>query len=257
MKISIITICYNAKTTIAETLESVLSQTCTDLEYIIVDGCSTDGTVDIVKQYSNRISKFISEPDLGLYDALNKGIKLATGDVVGIMHANDYYANSNVLTNIQNMFALNNIECCCGNVVFVKPDDPNHIIRTWHSCDFKPGLFAKSWSPAHPTFFCKRELFEKYGYYRLDLPIAADVELMYRFLEKHRLKSKFINKNLVVMRTGGASTSGLKSTIAITKEVRRGILDNGGGFNIIKYLFFKALKIREYIVKNNSASITE
>ena len=247
MKISLITISYNAQDTIADTIESVLSQTYSDTEYIVIDGNSTDGTVGIIQKYGNKITKFISETDQGLYDAINKGIRLATGDIVGLINADDYYSNNNVLQTICETFANNNIDCCYGNITIVKRDRPTQIVRKWQSRDFKPGLFAKSWTPAHPTFFCKRDIFEKYGYYRLDLPITADIELMYRFLEINRLRSKFINNNLVIMRTGGASSSGIRSTLSIIKEVRRSILNDDGKYVLFKYLFFKALKLKEYL----------
>lgn len=255
MKISIITVCFNSSKTIKDTIESVLNQTHNNIEYILVDGCSTDGTVEMIREFEEtfinrgRAYAWISEPDNGIYDAINKGIKMASGDVIGILNSDDYFQDSKVLQDVGKIFEENAVDCIYGNLVYVDPGKGNQISRKWISKTFKPGLFAKSWTPAHPTFYCQRKIYEQCGLYRIDFQIAADVELMYRFLEKHRIKSYYFDRVMVVMRRGGVSNRGIKSTIIITQEMKIAINENGGQFNILKYLFYKGLKIKELIIK--------
>lgn len=255
MKITIITVSYNSEKTIRDTINSVLSQSSKQIEYIIVDGLSTDNTVDIIKSYEDDFKKneisfhWISEKDNGLYDAINKGIGLATGDIVGILNSDDFYIDNNVVDNIINSFNEHAIDCVYGNLLYVKSDDTNIITRTWKSKSFNKGLFEKSWTPAHPTFYCKKELYDKFGTYRTDFEIAADVELMYRFLDVHNSKSLYLGMDFIKMREGGISNRGIKSTITITKELKKSITENGGNFNVFKYLFFKSLKIKQLFVK--------
>ncbi|KHF38258.1 glycosyltransferase family 2 protein [Halalkalibacter okhensis] len=252
MKISIITVSYNSSKTIKDTLDSVYKQSYNNIEYILVDGKSTDTTIEILKSYENTFAekgieyKWISEKDKGIYDAINKGIELSTGDVVGILNSDDYYKDKDVVKDIALAFENNNSDCVYGNLEYIDPVSKK-ITRRWKSRDFELGLFEKSWTPAHPTFYCKRNCYIEHGVYRTDFKIAADVELMYRFLEKSRIKSKFINRSMITMRQGGVSSSGLKSTYIITREMRRAFKDNGGKFNLIKYLGFKALKVKEFI----------
>ncbi len=252
LKISIITATFNSKAHIESCIESVTSQSYKDIEYIIIDGGSIDGTVQTVKDceltIKNKVNRFnfVSEPDGGIYDAMNKGIRIATGDIVGTLNSDDQFYTKKAIELVANEFQNNNIDCCFGNLVFV--DNSNKIIRKWHSRPFESDLFAKSWTPAHPTFYCKRELFEKYGLYKTDYKIASDVELMLRFLEVMEVRSAFLNEYLVKMRTGGVSNQGIKSTIIITKEIKRAFRENGLTFNLSKYLFYKLLKLKEFIV---------
>ena len=171
----------------------------------MVDGSSTDGTIDIIKKYSDRISKFISEKDSGLYDAMNKGIRLTTGDIVGILNADDIYCDVDVIKNVVEEFNQSGADICFGNIYYVKKDDINKITRTWQSCEYKEGLFQKGWHPPHPAFFVKKSIYDKYGVFRTDMRLAADYELMLRFLEKNKVKSVFLDKFLVKMREGGES----------------------------------------------------
>jgi len=246
MKISIITVVYNNKNYLEDAINSVLNQSYSNIEYIVIDGGSTDGTVDIIKKYDNNISTWVSEPDRGIYDAMNKGILLATGDVIGMLNSDDQLYDTIAIEKIVLTFKNNPVDCCYGNLVFVNNEDK--IIRRWHSRPFEYGLFSKSWSPAHPTFYCKRELYEKYGLYKTNYKIAADVELMLRFLEVIKAKSVFIDEYIVKMQVGGVSNKGIKSTITITKEMQRAFRENRLSFNIGKYIFFKMLKLKEFIV---------
>lgn len=246
MKISIITVTFNSGKTIEDCINSVNSQDYKNIEHIIIDGASKDNTIDIVKDIGERVAKIVSEPDKGIYDAMNKGIKLATGDIIGMLNSDDIFYDDGVVQKIVKAFQIDKIESLHGNLVYFNSD--KKIIRKWHSQSFKPGLFSKSWSPAHPTFYCKRELYEKYGLYKTDYKIAADVELMLRFLELNRISSMFINDYFVRMRTGGVSNQGVNSTIIITKELRRAFKENNLPFSLTKYLFYKFLKIKEFIV---------
>lgn len=246
MLVSIITVVLNAKSTIEDTINSVLGQTYKNIEYIVIDGGSTDGSLDIVNKYKDRISKIVSEPDKGIYDGMNKGILAATGDIIGFLNADDMFYNNFVIQSIVSAFASEAIDCVYGNLVYVDRQDIAYVTRRWKSQEFCEGLFAKSWTPAHPTFYCRKTCYEKYGLYRTDFRIAADVELMYRFLQKNRVRSKYFNADIVRMRDAGVSNRGIKSTIIITREMKRAIIENGGQFNLIKYLFFKFLKLSEF-----------
>ncbi|MGQ1909314.1 glycosyltransferase family 2 protein [Marinifilum sp. RC60d5] len=245
MKISIITVTYNSSATIEDCIASVNNQTYLDIEHIIIDGASKDDTVNIIESLPNRVSKIVSEPDKGIYDAMNKGINLATGDIVGILNSDDLFYDNDVLQNLVDVFESEEIDCVYGNLVFFNSE--GKITRKWKSKPYEQGLFSKSWSPAHPTFYCKKGLYDKYGLYKIDYKIAADVELMLRFLELNKVRSRFTDKYMVRMLTGGVSTQGIKSTIIITKELRRAFKENQIPFNLVRYLFYKFLKIKEFI----------
>lgn len=227
MKISIITVVYNRAATIERAIRSVLSQSYNSIEYIIVDGASKDGTVEIIQQYKDQIHTIVSEKDNGMYDALNKGIRLATGDLVGILHADDEFADDLVLTKIAERFASNNeVEAVYGDVGFVRKDQDDKIVRYYSSAIFRTRLFTWGFMPAHPTFFCYRRFFEEFGYYRTDLQIAADFDLLLRFLRKHQLYAVYIPEMLVKMNMGGKSTNGLSSTLRINKEIKQILKDH-------------------------------
>lgn len=222
MKISIITVVYNRAATIERAIRSVLGQSYNNIEYIIVDGASTDGTTEIIQQYQDRVHTIVSEKDHGMYDALNKGIRLATGDVVGLLHADDEFANDQVLATIANRFTGNTeVEAVYGDVGFVRKDQDDKIVRYYSSAIFRTKLFTWGFMPAHPTFFCYRRFFEAFGYYRTDMQIAADFDLLLRFLRKHQLYAVYIPEMLVKMNMGGKSTNGISSTIRINKELKQ------------------------------------
>ena len=247
MLVSIVTVVFNARSTIKETIESVLSQSYKNVEYIIIDGASTDGTVEIINSYGNKITKFATENDKGIYDAMNKGILAASGDIIGFLNADDMFYDDLVIQRIVAAFTKDSIDCVYGNLVYVSSKDLSRITRIWKSRTFRDGLFEKSWNPAHPTFYCKRNIYERFGLYRTDFKIASDTELMYRFLQKNHIRSKYINADLVRMRDSGVSNRGIKSTIVITQEMKKAIIENGGHFSLVKYLFFKFLKINQFL----------
>ena len=207
MKISIITVSYNSASTIEDTIKSVIGQTHSDLEYIVVDGGSTDGTIDIIKKHDSRISKWVSEPDKGIYDAMNKGISMATGDMVGMLNSDDFYADRNVLSRVAGTFEKTGADSCYGDLLYVDPVNTDSVKRYWKSGSYNTGHFYWGWMPPHPTFFVRREVYYKYGLFNLSLGSSADYELMVRFLLKNGVSTYYIPEVLVKMRSGGVSNA--------------------------------------------------
>lgn len=227
MKVSIVTVVYNNVNTIRDAIQSVLSQTYADIEYIIIDGRSTDGTVDIIQSYGNAISKFLSEPDHGIYDAMNKGLKLATGDIVGILNSDDFYSDENVIKKIVTVFEENRVDSVFADLIYVKPNDLTTTTRYYDSSYFSPDKFKYGWMPAHPTFFVKRRIYQQYGLFDTTYKIAADYELLTRFLGKYHISYSYIKEPLVTMRLGGISTRNLKSNFILNHEIIRACKENG------------------------------
>ena len=228
--ISIITATYNSAKTINDTIKSVLCQTNKDFEYIIVDGGSTDETIDIVKSYESEFSgrlKWVSEKDKGIYDAMNKGIKMASGDIIGILNSDDYYTSDDILQTIADAFKCQNVDAIYGDIHFIKDGVPDKCVRYYSSRLFSPFWLRFGFMPAHPSFYCKREVFDKSGLYRLDYKIGSDYEMMVRLFRKHKISSRYVPKDFVTMRTGGASNSNLNSRLTLIKEDVRACRDNG------------------------------
>ena len=205
MKISIITVCKDSIETINECIDSVLSQNYTNLEYIIVDGDSSDGTLDIINNRGQDISRYISEKDSGIYDAMNKGISLATGDVVGFLNSDDLYAGPDILKIVAEAFVNNDIDSCYGDLQYVSKNNTDKIIRYWKSCEFNYELFKSGWHPPHPTFFVRRTIYNKFGSFDTKYKIGADYALMLKLLLKHRITTSYIPTVMVKMRAGGDS----------------------------------------------------
>lgn len=227
MKVSIITITYNSELTLRDTIDSVVTQSYNDIEYIIVDGGSKDNTLNIVKSYEEKISKIISEKDNGLYDALNKGIKLATGEVIGLIHSDDFYNNTNVIQHVVNAFKSSQADAIYADLYYVDKDDTSKIFRKWKSGNYKHGMFVNGWMPPHPTFFAKREVYQKYGGFNLQLKSAADYELMLRLIHKHQIKLAYLPEFIIKMRVGGKSNVTLKNRIRANQEDRKAWVING------------------------------
>lgn len=226
MKISIITVVWNNKKTIKDAIDSVLSQTYKDIEYILVDGASSDGTIEIIKSYEKKINKFISEPDKGIYDAMNKGINLATGNIIGILNSDDFYIDKYVVEKVAKEFEEKKVSSVYADLIYVKPENLEKSIRYYDSSHFKPDKFPYGWMPAHPTFFVKKEIYDKYGVFKTDYKIAADYELLTRFIGKYKISYSYIKEPIVKMRIGGASTSGIKSNYILNKEIIRACREN-------------------------------
>lgn len=228
--ISIITATYNSAETINDTIKSVLCQTNKDFEYIIVDGGSTDETIDIVKSYESEFSgrlKWVSEKDKGIYDAMNKGIKMASGDIIGILNSDDYYTSDDILQTIADAFKCQNVDAIYGDIHFIKDGVPDKCVRYYSSRLFSPFWLRLGFMPAHPSFYCKRDVFDKSGLYRLDYKIGSDYEMMVRLFRKHKISSRYVPKDFVTMRTGGASNSNLQSRLTLIKEDVKACRDNG------------------------------
>lgn len=232
MKISIITVCYNSSKTIEKTFQSVKNQSYTDVEYIVIDGKSQDGTLDIINEYSDIISQWVTEPDKGLYDAMNKGIKMATGDLVGILNSDDFFKDNKVLENIAKFHTVNTIDASVGNIIqFNEAGKPvrKYSAKKWYPTKLKIGFM-----PPHPAVFINRILFEKYGYYHLDFKIGADYELITRFFLKHKISWKYSNITTTSMLIGGLSSSGMTSYQLISKEIKKALSRNNVKFNNLK-----------------------
>lgn len=254
MKVSIITVCWNSEKYIGTTIKSVLEQTYQNIEYILVDGGSEDGTVNIIKEYCplfNGRMKWISERDLGLYDAMNKGVRMAAGDVVGIINSDDFFSNNTIVEQIVEAFSDKSIDAVYGDVRFVQPKCLNKTVRYYSSKIFRPYLFRFGFMPAHPSFYVKRVYYEKFGLYKTDYKIAADYELLIRFLYKNGLKTKYLSKDFVTMRIGGVSTESFRSRYVLNKEIVRGCKENGVWTHISLLSLKYFIKIFELLFTKN------
>lgn len=231
MKISVITVTYNSAKTVKDTFQSVLDQDYADYEYLVIDGGSKDNTVDIIKEFEPKFGgrmKWISEKDKGMYDGINKGIRMATGDVVGIINSDDFYHRTDIFDIINKAFEEDKeVQAIFGDVRFVRPDNLEKTVRYYSSKHWKPWRFRFGFMPAHPSFFTYKENFEKYGYYQYDYHIAADYELLIRHLYTNHVPAKYIPVDFMKMRTGGRSTNGWKANILLNKEIVRACKENG------------------------------
>ena len=230
MKISIITATFNSAATVRDTLESILLQTHQDWELIIEDGLSRDDTLSIVKEYEPRCSgrmRIFSEKDEGLYDAMNRGIARATGDVIGILNSDDFYHDEHVLEDINRAMEGQPIDCIYGDLKFVQANNTNKVVRIWKSSQHESGAFLRGWHPAHPTFYARREYFTKLGAFKTQYAVSADFELMLRFIEVAGLRNRYIHRYFVKMRMGGESTGSLRNIIRGNRSILRALKDNG------------------------------
>lgn len=246
MKISIITVAFNAARTIADTLESVAAQIHPEIEHIVVDGASTDGTLDIIERHRN-ISRLISEPDQGIYDAMNKGLGLATGEIIGFLNADDVYADNGVLERVSAIMAKDDLDALFGDAEFVSPTRPNQPLRRYRSERFRPERIAWGWMPAHPALFLRRSVYERFGKFRTDYRIAGDFELVARIFHGGTLTYRHVPEVLVRMRTGGVSTGGWRNTILLNQEVLRACRENGIPTSLPKILSKYPAKLLEFL----------
>ena len=249
MKISIITVCYNSSKTIGDTINSVNNQTYPNIEHIFVDGLSSDDTINIINSNAKRNPVVISESDNGLYDAMNKGVLLATGDIIGILNSDDIYSNKNIISNINKQIELFKVDSAYGDLVYTKSDDLNKTIRYWKSGDFSKKKFLYGWMPPHPTFFVKREIYIKHGLFNLKLKSAADYEIMLRFLYKKNISTTYLNEILVKMRVGGKSNNSLISRLKGNREDRLAWKLNDLKSLQITFIFKPLRKILQFFIK--------
>lgn len=244
MKITVITVTYNSEHTVADTLASVLRQTYQDIEYLVVDGCSTDGTLAVVKSYEERFGgrmKWISEPDGGIYDAMNKGISMATGDVVGILNSDDYFTADDVVERFAGMFGDEHLDAVYGDVHFIKDGHPDKCVRYYSSALFRPFWLRFGFMPAHPSFYARKRVFERAGLYKTDYAIGSDFEMMARLFHNHHIKARYLPFDFVTMRVGGTSTRNVRSRLTLIDDDVRGCRENGIYTNrlfiCLKYLY--------------------
>ena len=227
MKVSIITVCYNSANTLEQTIQSVLSQDYPQIEYIVIDGASKDGTQDIIKKYQSSIAKTISEPDRGMYDAMNKGISMATGDVICILNSDDVYMNSHVVTDLMAQMQKAHTDVVFADLILVNENNLDHILRYYDSGQFHPSRFQYGWMPAHPTVFVKKSIYDEVGLFKTDYQIAADYEMLIRILAVKKAPYAYLPKPVVRMRSGGASTAGLSRNWILNTEIVRACKENG------------------------------
>jgi len=240
MKFSIITVCYNSANTIADTLQSVSGQKNVNVEHVLVDGASTDATLQIIKRYADSAT-LVSEPDIGIYDAMNKGIRLASGDIIGTLNADDFYRDDHVLEDVAKVFLDPTVEACYGDLVYVRQDHVGQVVRFWKSIAFKPGLFKLGWMPAHPTFFVRASVYERLGAFDLNYKIAADFELLFRFIEQNRIKTVYLPKVLVKMRLGGTTNKNMANVATQNREIFSILRRYYPDFSVIRFVVSKAL----------------
>lgn len=249
MRISIVTVAYNSAKTIQKTITSVLEQSYNDIEYIIVDGGSTDMTLDIISHYEPLFDgrmKWKSEADKGIYDAMNKGISMATGDVVGFLNSDDYYTSSTVVERICDAFDSESTDAVYGDIHFIRRSNPDKIIRYYSSSKFSPVWLRFGFMPAHPSFYLRRKRYEQAGGYSTDYRIAADYEMMVRLFHKWHIRAKYIPVDCVTMCTGGVSTRNIHSKIVLLYEDVRACRENGVYTNIFMVSLKVLYKIFEY-----------
>ncbi|KGF46215.1 glycosyltransferase family 2 protein [Prevotella melaninogenica] len=245
MKISIITVTFNSEKTLQDTLDSVLQQDYRNIEHIIIDGGSTDSTVDLIRAYASKTTshsvKWVSEKDRGIYDAMNKGIAMATGEVIGILNSDDYFTSNDVISKLINPFSDEEIDAVYGDIHFIHDKEPEKITRYYSSKMFSPFWIRFGFMPAHPSLYVRKEIYDKVGLYKLDYKIGADFEMVVRMFHVHKIKAHYINMDFVTMRNGGASTSGVQSHKLLLQEDARACRENGLYSNqfliSLKYLY--------------------
>jgi glycosyltransferase involved in cell wall biosynthesis len=245
LKISLITVTYNAQKTLERCIESVITQNYKSIEHIIIDGASTDGTLQIISKHNQHINIFVSEPDGGIYDAMNKGIKLATGNIIGILNADDFFATPDILSNVAKAFAEQQTDVLYGDLNYINAKGA--IVRKWKSGEYRHGLFNWGWMPPHPTFYCQRSLFERYGFYKLEFGTAADYELMLRFIHANKASAYYLNKVMVNMVLGGVSNKNYRNRLAAWGNDYNAMRNNSVTIPRMCVIFKPLRKIFQYI----------
>lgn len=242
MKISIITVTFNSFLFINDCLASVKEQKYDDFEHIIIDGASTDGTLSLLESKREQFGALISKPDKGIYDAMNKGIKIASGDIIGFLNSDDFYANNDILSKVADIFKNNpSLDACYADLIYTDQNDISKDIRYWKSGKFTPGLFSKGWCPPHPTFFVRSSVYEQFGNFNLNYRIASDVELMMRFIEVHKINVRYIPELWIKMRMGGTSNNSFKNIFIQNKEILHALNSHNLPNNLINFFFHKII----------------
>lgn len=251
LKVSIITATYNSQSYIESSIKSVINQNYENIELLIIDGNSTDNTLEIIKNIDNKNNvdlKIISEQDNGIYDALNKGVNLAIGDIIGFVHSDDILASNSILSDVVNVFEKEGVDGVYGDLDYVEKENTNKVVRAWRSCDFDESLLKKGWMPAHPTLFLKKEVYQKHGDFNLKYKIAADYDFMLRIFKDDDLSFSYINKVFTKMRIGGASNKSIKNIIDKTKEDFSVIRNNNAG-GVEAIINKNVSKIKQFFVR--------
>ena len=242
MKVSIITVTFNSISVINDCLDSISSQEYDNIQHIVIDGASTDGTLSILESKHSQLNTLISKPDNGIYDAMNKGIKIATGDIIGFLNSDDFYLNNKVISKVVKEFEKDSfLDACYSDLIYVDQFNTSKTIRYVKSSKFQEGLFSKGWCPPHPTFFVRRSVYKKFGNFDLSYKFASDVDLMMRFLEKYKIKSKYIPEVWVKMRMGGVTNKNLKNIWLQNKEIIHSFNKNNLSVNLFKFLILKII----------------
>lgn len=248
-KVSIITVCYNSERTIEDTLQSVINQSYLNIEYIVIDGVSTDNTLSIINKYKDKITTIVSEKDNGIYDAINKGIHLATGDIIANLNSDDFYIDNNVIADVVATFEKEKTDTLYADLYYVDAVNTNKIVRYWKSKQYKEGLFLKGWMPPHPTFFVKKEVYQKYGLFDLQFKSAADYEIMLRFVHRFKTSIAYLPRVIVKMRVGGVSNASLKNRIKANQEDRKAWEVNGLKPQAFTLIFKPLSKLLQFVRK--------
>jgi len=241
MKVSIITVCFNSDKTIEKTIQSVISQKYKNIEYIIIDGNSSDNTSKIISKYSEYISKYISEPDAGIYDAMNKGINCAEGDVVAILNSDDFYTDKNVISDVVELFTNQKVDIVYGDIEYFNQSHEDTIVRVWVAGEYKRGSFVRGWHPPHPAFFAKKSMYNKYGGFDISLNISADFDLMLRFMDFNKAFSLYLNRSLVQMCAGGESGKSIKNIFIGNMNILKSFRKYNMKVNPLLYLLRRLL----------------
>lgn len=253
MRVSVITPCWNSAATLKQTIESVQGQTYHDVEHIVCDGGSTDGTLDIIASYGGKVS-LVNGPDKGIYDALNKGLQMASGDIVAVLNSEDFYVSNGIIREVVETFNTQKVDAVYGNLLYVNADDTDKVVRYWRSGAFKKDKFMDGWMIPHPTLFIKKSLHDKYGAYREDFDIAGDYEMMLRIFMKNSIPIGYLPKVFAKMRMGGKSNSSIRNRIIANKEDRKAWKVNGLVPHPLTLIFKPLRKIGQFFVLGHNVS---
>lgn len=247
MKVSVITVCYNSEATIQQAIDSIDAQTWPNIEHIVIDGASRDATVEIIQRNISKLEHFVSEPDTGVYQAMNKGLKLASGDVIAFLNSDDLYSGPQIIETVVLTMQAKGLDALYGDVEFFHATNPSKVVRTYNSGRFSPSRIGWGWMPAHPALFIRRGIYDRFGCFCEDFKIAGDYEFVARIFKAGELKSQHLDSVLVRMQTGGLSTAGLAATYRLNKEILDACRRNGISTNWLMVLSKYFFKLRELI----------